>query len=38
MAEHIDSKGQKDCVTNDRRQFINKTRKITSNGLDTWAP
>ena len=22
MAEHIDSKGQKDCVTDHRRQFI----------------
>ena len=28
MAEHINSKGQKDCVTDDRRQFINKTGKI----------
>jgi hypothetical protein len=22
MAEHIDSKGQKDCVTDDQRQFM----------------
>jgi hypothetical protein len=28
MAEHIDSKGQKDCVTDDQRQFMSKTGKI----------
>ena len=28
MAEHIDLKGQKDCLTDDRRQFINQTGKI----------
>jgi hypothetical protein len=27
MAEHIDSKGQKDCVTDHRRQFIKQNRK-----------
>lgn len=34
MAEHIDSKGQKDCVTDDRRQFINKPEKSRPNTND----
>jgi hypothetical protein len=38
MAEHIDSKGQKDCVTDDRQQFINKTGKSRPNTNDCRAP